>query len=101
MDPQASRPFVAASTTDAVRGSLPLYALTIAGLLGLYVAVCSMAKHPRAKVAIVMGLTFALTARSMSSARQLPAARHGASSPGSARPAAPPRPSRRWCGRCT
>jgi arylsulfatase A-like enzyme len=72
--------FIATSATDAVRGSLPMFALTLIGLLGLYVGACSLAKTPRSRVGIIMGLTFALTAHSMGSTRRLPAI--GALEPG-------------------
>ncbi|MFT5679765.1 MAG: arylsulfatase A-like enzyme [Myxococcota bacterium] len=65
--------FVASTATDAVRGSTPMFGLTLIGLLGLYVGVCSLAKAPRARVGILLGLTAALTARSMGSVRNLPA----------------------------
>ena len=49
--------FVATNAAEAVRGSLPMFALTLAGLLGVYIAICSLAKSAKAKVAIILVLS--------------------------------------------
>lgn len=63
--------FLGATPDELVRGNAPLYGLVFVGLGAIYAGLAATVTHPRARVAIALGATFALVFHSLSGSRSL------------------------------